>query len=139
MKHFFSILLLSLLIIGCKSTKSVSSVSYPLAGSWKLIHISGPTIAYERFSNQKPTLTFSADKKDQVSGNTGCNNFTGKIEIQRDSISFAKPLAMTKMFCEGGGETIFLEILKNVNRYTVSNNILSLMVDEIEVMRFEKM
>jgi heat shock protein HslJ len=139
MKHFFSALLLSLLIIACKSTKPVSSVSYPLAGSWKLIYISGPTIANERYSNQKPTLTFSSEMKDQVSGNTGCNNFSGKIETEGDSISFAKPMAMTKMFCEGGGETIFLEILKNVNRYAVTNNTLSLMVDEIEVMRFARM
>ncbi len=42
------------------------------------------------------------------------------------------------MFCEGGGEEAFLNMLKKLNKYAVSNNTLTFMIDDVAVMRFSK-
>lgn len=137
MKQFFSVLVLSIVLVACKSTKPLSSDSPSLAGEWELNYISGPRIAFDGlYPNRKPTIRFSAETKDQVSGNTSCNSFSGKIKLDGSSISFNEPLAMTKMFCEGGGETTFLEMLKKVNRFSVSGDTLNFLIDDISVMRF---
>lgn len=136
MKQIFSILVLSIVLIACKSTKTLSS-NASLAGEWELNYISGPRIAFEGlYPNRKPGIRFSPETKDQVSGNTSCNSFSGKVKLDGNTISFNEPLAMTKMFCEGGGETTFVEMLKKVNRYAVSGDTLSFMIDDVAVMRF---
>lgn len=43
------------------------------------------------------------------------------------------------MFCEGGGEEAFLNMLKKVNKYAVSDgNTLTFMIDDVSIMRFAK-
>lgn len=43
------------------------------------------------------------------------------------------------MFCEGGGEEAFLKMLKEVNKYALSDDyILTFMIEDIAVMRFTK-
>ena len=43
------------------------------------------------------------------------------------------------IFCEGGGETTFLNMLKKVNKYAVTNsNTLSFIMGDVAVMRFTK-
>ncbi len=55
-----------------------------------------------------------------------------------NNIKFADPLK-TMIFCEGGGEEAFLNMLKKVNKYTVSDgNTLTFMIDDVAVMRFAK-
>ena len=45
------------------------------------------------------------------------------------------------IFCEGGGETTFMNMLKKVNKYAVTDNNLNeltFMIDDVAVMRFTK-
>ncbi|MBW7891173.1 MAG: META domain-containing protein, partial [Chitinophagaceae bacterium] len=53
-------------------------------------------------------------------------------------ISFSEDMALTKKYCPGDGETVFLNILHRVNSYSVKDNILTLLMDDVEMMRFEK-
>ncbi|MEO7210885.1 MAG: META domain-containing protein [Chitinophagaceae bacterium] len=53
-------------------------------------------------------------------------------------ISIAQPLAMTMMACTGEGEKTFLETLKNINKYDVSNEKLTLFQNDIPLMIFAK-
>ncbi|CAN5427839.1 hypothetical protein BH20BAC1_BH20BAC1_01510 [soil metagenome] len=52
-------------------------------------------------------------------GNTTCNGFSSKFTMNENNISFADPLK-TMMFCEGGGEETFLNMLKKVNKYSLN-------------------
>ncbi len=43
------------------------------------------------------------------------------------------------IFCEGGGEEAFLNMLKKVNRYALTNDkTLTFLIDDVAVMRFAK-
>src|SRR5690606_25014597 len=107
--------------------------------TWVLNYISGPRIAFEGlYPDKKPQLVFTvADKR--VSGNTGCNSFSGPLVVDGNKIDFNQPMALTKMACRGEGETVFLETLKKVNTYSVSDgNTLTFIMGDIAMMRFSK-
>lgn len=109
-----------------------------LGGTWELNYISGPRIAFNGlYPATKPTITFDiADKK--LSGNTSCNSFTGALVADDATINFSHPLAMTKMACPGEGEATFLDMLKKVSTYAVSDSTLNFMMGDIAIMRFSK-
>jgi hypothetical protein len=54
-----------------------------------------------------------------------------------NNVKFADALK-TMIFCEGGGEETFLNMLKKVNKYAVSSTTLTFMIDDVAVMRFSK-
>jgi heat shock protein HslJ len=106
-----------------------------LDGTWELNYISGRKIAFSGlFPEKKPVIIFDIENN-KISGNTSCNNFSGNLNINENKISFADPLVMTKMMCEGEGEQVFLETLKSVTSYSVENDILTLIMDDIAVMK----
>jgi heat shock protein HslJ len=134
-----SVLFLS--FMACNNSKKATTDPDPsqLDGTWVLNYISGPRIAFDGlYPNKKPQLVFtSADKR--VSGNTGCNSFSGPMVVDGNKINFDQPFALTKMFCPGEGETVFLETLKKVNTYSISGgNTLNLIMGDIAIMRFTK-
>lgn len=69
---------------------------------------------------------------------TDCNSFSSKLIIDGKKLNIAEPLAMTMMACEGEGERSFLDMLKKVNKYDVSGNTLTFMIDDVAVMRFAR-
>lgn len=113
--------------------------SMKLNGTWKLTRLTGVDENLDSLhGNRTPYLLFDVTTR-KLSGNTGCNNFSGELDIIGAKISFAKPMAMTKMFCEGNLEPKFLGNLEKVTSYRVVNDTaLSFMADEIEIMRFAK-
>jgi heat shock protein HslJ len=112
-----------------------------LAGTWELNYISGPRIAFEGlYPNKKPSIAFDIAAM-RVSGNTSCNSYSGPFTTADGTISLAGPMAVTKMMCADGalGETTYLEMIRKINRFSVSDsNTLSLMIDDVSVMRFAK-
>jgi len=63
----------------------------------------------------------------------------GTLKASNNSIDFTGPLAVTKMMCQGEGEQVFLDTMKKVNRYDITdNNTLTFIADDIAVMRFRK-
>ncbi len=82
---------------------------------WNLIELQGQLVF--QAIGQTPYLLFYPDQVNSVSGNTGCNNLKG----------------------EGGGEITFFNMLKKVNKYSISDgNTLTFMIDDVAVMRFIK-
>ena len=111
-----------------------------MIGNWDLVYISGKKIAFKGlFPDKIPMMVFSAEKMNEVNGNTGCNSFMSKFLLfPNHGISIAQPLAMTLMACQGEGENTFLQTLKLVNKYEVSNDKLTLLNNDIPEMIFEK-
>lgn len=113
------------LFTACNSTKKTTSApeSSKLAGEWELKSISGPQIDFnDLYPNKKPTITFDISTN-RVFGNTSCNNFNGKMNVDGNKISFTEPMAMTRMACmDGNGETVFMEALSQINNFSVSSD-----------------
>ena len=87
---------------------------------------------------KKPFIKFNLSEN-EVGGNTTCNGFSSKMVINGNKISIAEPFAKTMIFCEGGGESTFLNMLKKANKYAVTNeNTLTFLIDDVAVMRFIK-
>lgn len=122
-----------------KNTVEASSDLSKLGGSWELSYISGPRIAFNGlYPGNKPTLVVDLNGK-TVSGSSSCNHFSGKLVADDTSLNFNEPLAVTKMACPGQGETVFFEMLKKVNKYTINGDTtLNLMMGDIAIMRFKK-
>ena len=77
--------------------------------------------------------------ENQLGDQINCNGFRSKITIDGTKISIAEPFARTIIFCEGGGETTFLNMLKKVNKYAITEgNTLGFIMGDVAVMRFTK-
>ena len=122
-----------------KKTTGKMTDTAVLNGTWELNYISGPRIAFDGlYPDKKPTINFDV-AAGKISGNTSCNNFNGKLNVDGSKISFTDPMAMTRMMCQGQGETAFLETLKKVNSWSVTDgNTLNLLMGDIAMMRFSK-
>ena len=110
-----------------------------LGGTWELNYISGPRIAFNGlYPGKKPTIKFDIAEK-RFSGNTSCNSFSGALIADDTTINFTEPFIMTKMACPGEGEATFVEMLKKVSNYTITNDsTLNFTMGDIAVMRFTK-
>jgi heat shock protein HslJ len=122
-----------------KNTVDASSDLSKLGGSWELNYISGPKIAFNGlYPGRKPNLQINLANK-RLTGNSSCNSFSGELVADDTSINFNKPMIATKMACPGEGEVIFFEVLKKVNKYTVTGDTtLNFMMGDIAIMRFKK-
>lgn len=121
-----------------KTTGNMSDTAV-LNGTWELNYITGPRIAFDGlYPEKKPTITFDV-AAGKISGNTSCNSFNGKLNVDGSKINFNDPMAMTRMMCQGQGETTFLEILKKVNGWSVTDgNTLNLLMGDLAMMRFSR-
>ena len=131
------VVLFSCSIFKCKKSDSVSK----LEGSWELNYISGPRIAFEGlYPNKKPTIIFNL-KENRVSGNSSCNSYTGKLNVEGNKIDFTQPMVMTKMMCEDGqGEQTYVNTLQKITSYTITEDgkTLNFISGDIAIMRFTK-
>lgn len=105
--------------------------------TWELEYISGPRIAFEGlFPNKKPQITFNQETK-KVTGNNSCNGYSADYTLEGDAISFGEPGPSTLMYC-GEGENVFLKTIKQITKFTVTDDKLNLMLDDVTMMRFHK-
>lgn len=120
-----------------KTKKQTNAEELKLNGAWELNYISGPKIAFDGlFPNKKPVIVFDFPKE-EANGNGGCNGYSVKVKVNGNKISFGDALS-TMMACEGNGEPVYFRTLKTVTSYSISNNTLTMMMDDIAVMRFTK-
>lgn len=115
----------------------ITATDKRLNGTWELNYISGRRIAFEGlYPGKKPTITINVDSN-HVNGNTSCNVFSGKANIDGNKIDFTEPMTMTMMACPGEGERVFLETLKKINSYALSDsNTLTFIMGDAVMMRF---
>jgi heat shock protein HslJ len=79
--------------------------------SWTVTSLAGaPTVGPAR-----PTMTFSADGR--VSGNSGCNQYSGTYRTDGSSLSITN-VASTMMMCAGPGADVEALFLKGLNSAT---------------------
>lgn len=120
-----------------KFTGVSKELAASLDGTWTLNYLSGLKITFEGlYPDKKPHVVFNL-ATNEMSGNSSCNLFTSKYTMDGNKITFEDALK-TMMYCEGGGEEAFLNMLRKVNRYSVKDNILTFLINDVAVMRFTK-
>lgn len=140
MNRLFVTLLIAGLFMACAAKKNAVGSADELSGTWQLDYISGPRIAFEGlYPNKKPFLKIEVDSN-RVSGNSSCNNFFGKLNREGRNISFKEGLGMTKMACQGEGESVFIRTLEKIDKYDLTDdgNMLHLIMGDIAMMRFKR-
>lgn len=130
---------LALFIGSCSTVKNTKSKDNLSDATWELEYISGTRIAFEGlYPDKKPQITFNTTTN-EVSGTSSCNGYMAKYTSDGKTISFGEAGPTTMMFCEGGGEQAFLQMMKKVNNYSIDNNgKLNLNIGEVPMMRFKK-
>ncbi|HEY2583829.1 MAG TPA: META domain-containing protein [Mucilaginibacter sp.] len=139
-KIIIAALISGCLLLACTAKKAITTPDpSKLAGTWELNSITGSSTSFnELYPNKKPTIVFDL-VTNKISGYTGCNSFNGPLNVDVNKINFTEAMATTRMFCQGQGENVFMETLKKVNTWSVSNDTtLNLIAGDIAVMRFSK-
>ncbi|WP_229379426.1 META domain-containing protein [Fibrella forsythiae] len=107
-----------------------------LTGTWELNYLaSAGADLVTLYPNRKPSLTFDATNH-RIAGSTGCNSFSGPFSTNGHIFTFPEAAVMTRMMCPGPGEETFLAMIKKVNRFSITDNTLSLLTGDVELMRF---
>ena len=129
----------ALLISACSSVKNAKATNSLGNAAWELEYISGSRIAFEGlYPNKKPKIKFNTTTNN-VSGTSSCNGYSANYTSNGKTISFGEPGPTTMMFCEGGGEQAFLQMMKKIDNYSIDNNgKLNLNIGEVSMMRFKK-
>jgi heat shock protein HslJ len=111
-----------------------------LSGTWELNYTSGSESGLqELYPGRKPRIFFDVSGK-RISGVTGCNSFAGPLKAEGNKIDFTEPMILTKMFCPGDGETIFLDKLKKADTWhIIDGNTLDLTMETTSMLRFTKL
>ncbi len=106
----------------CRSGPPALDPSEELPGtSWRLIAMDGRALEHYAL----PTIAFSAEG---ISGDTGCNRYSGELELDDNSIKIGT-IGMTKRACPPpimDREARFLELLATVHRAEVTREFLIL-------------
>lgn len=124
-------------VLGKFQIVDASEEQKELNGTWEVNYITGPRITFEGlYPDAKPTITFNLPET-KAHGNTSCNNYNVGFTIDGFKIQFSDA-ASTRMACQGNGEATFLKTLKSVTSYSISDNMLTLIMGDIAVMRLEK-
>ncbi|MDQ2864010.1 MAG: META domain-containing protein, partial [Bacteroidota bacterium] len=120
-----------------KLTAVSKELASALGGTWELKYVSALKNPFDSvYAQKKPYITFNL-ATNEISGITSCNGFTSKYTMDGNKIHIEDGLK-TMMFCEGGGEEAFLNMLKKVNKYAINGNTLTFIAGDIAVMRFAK-
>jgi len=131
----FSALFLMALSTSCGSTKT-NDINTDLltATNWELSTINGKQADAANYNSGLPVANFSTDNK--ISGNGGCNRYSGSYNLNDEGGINISQLISTKMFCPGTGESDYLKALNTVNIATINENKLILLNDVEEVLVF---
>ena len=124
--------------VSCTTSKpAVTTTS--LEGTWELKYITGPRIAFDGlYPNSKPTIAFNL-RENKITGNNSCNQYFGALIIDGAKINFEEAkMGMTMMACEGNGDSVYMDALKRIESYTITDDgkTLNLLLGNIVMMRF---
>ncbi len=102
---------------GCRKNRS----TVPFRGTeWHLTQLNGTSVESENYR-----VTFADDGR--VAGIGACNRFTGTFTTADMSLDVTDDLVSTRMMCLGENrETEFLQMLRDVDAYTIDGDKLML-------------
>lgn len=129
---------LAVAALGAWQPAQAQGGSDALAGSkWRLIELNGqPPVS----GGETPTLQFAADGS-SVSGNGGCNQFSGPYTQNGDSLDIG-PLIATRRACvdpaANAQETAYFQALESTTRYSIERGQLVLYSGDQVVARFRR-
>ena len=109
-----------------------------LEGKWELDYLGLTNKSLDQlFPTNKPTLSFNT-KEETLVGNGGCNNYSGTYKAQAHKLNFGA-IASTKMACPSlEGESVYFKNLEKISSFSIQDNQLTLITDDIAVLRFKK-
>jgi copper homeostasis protein (lipoprotein) len=86
---------------------------------WKLVRLGNRPVTVNP-DQREPRITLRANG--QADGSTGCNQFNGRYEVDKERLTFG-PMASTRMACPDGmeQEAAFLAALESAVRFKVIN------------------
>ncbi len=112
-----TILLSSTLLFSCSSKETEKTDVTWLHDIWALETIDGEKVDIDESIKEMPRLEIFVEEE-RVYGNTGCNSFNCKVNIEENKISFSDVIA-TEMACPGDLEKNFLSALQTVDNYKI--------------------
>ena len=133
-KQLFQISMAALLIViffSCGSTCKMANKNKLTAQPWELSTLNGSEPDINQFRTGKPFLLFAG--KGKLSGSTGCNNMAGNYKLKKACLEL-DPGATTRMACQGNGEALFLEAVKQVKMMKFDGDNLILLDGTKEIM-----
>lgn len=129
-------LITALLIFNCSSKETEKIDVMRLHDIWALESINGEKIELNENIKNLPMIEIYVEDE-RVYGNTSCNSFNGKVNIEGNKISFSNIIA-TEMACPGNVEQRFLSSIESVDNYKIEKMRLLLFKGEVETMVFRK-
>jgi len=143
-KTIFSFMLVGLMATAFTSSCSTSLPSITnstdansILGKWELDYLAtndGKSLA-DSFPMGAPYINFVSNKL--VNASDGCNTLNGGVTIEGNSITFGN-LISTMKACDGVNDYAFNSKLKGKLNYSISEETLTLIQDDIAVMRFKR-
>ncbi len=107
------------LVIGCSQSQEADSDTVAQATD---IDLAGSEWGYN--GQDLPFIQFGSDGK--VSGNGGCNQFSGTYSTDGENITFSPLIATRKACVDMSGETAFFQILDKTQKYSAQHLVLVL-------------
>ncbi len=102
-----------------------------LSGDWYLV----PVLPSDTATGKFPSLHFNIAQK-KFTGFTGCNQMSGAFVLIANELRFDKNIILTKMVCEGFNEKEFMANLLRVDHYSITNGVLTLLIDKTPVSKW---
>jgi len=138
MKFLFSIILLAFATYSCGASKNIRESTkmqeQSVYGSYVISQIG------KDGSIPEGLIISIEENSDKFTGFSGCNRFFGKYTLEGNNIKFSN-VASTKKFCQkeiNNIENQFLKALNMVNTFTLSDNIIFLLENDITLLRANK-
>lgn len=129
-----SLLLLTIAMVGCSSTKGNNEKKVITSTAWELFSINGSTIDSADYDRGVPDIAFTTDGK--VNGGNGCNRYGGTYTLEDNGRLTLGQMMSTKMFCPGSDEATFMKALHEANMLKAEDNKLILLNGTNEVLVF---
>ena len=123
-------------LISCSTKEAKKTDINRLHDIWALESIRGEKIVVDETVKNLPVLEIYVEEE-IVHGNTSCNTIDGKVEIDKNNITFYD-IITTEMACPGDLEQKFLSELDKVNNYKIEKLKLYFYEDDQEIMIFQK-
>lgn len=141
MKYIIKLLpiLLVFTLFSCKTTKTVPVVEKEKIEDtlWVLETMRKKQMKYGE-DQQKISITFNSESG-MFSGHSGCNRYFGKFSLQGENLTFTENIGSTRMACFQELMTLentYLNILKTVTKYQITDGKLHLYQNEQVVLTF---
>jgi heat shock protein HslJ len=105
--------IICIMLLGCNSAKTEKQVKSITDTAWELYSVHSVAADAADYNSGLPDALFTKDGK--VSGNGGCNRFSGSYTLNAKGEIAIGQLMSTKMFCPGNGESDFIKAFTKAN------------------------